>query len=311
MKPSSYVGLHPQLLHYDVGLNDGAWVGINGSAAQHLAAPGQTLTYKWYAGDVRIHKDDTVTVMPLELGATNLISSDRILHASKGAIGALIIEPADATWVESPGSRALAKVTSPSVPKGFFQEAVLQFQNDVNLRIGGGDGSAVKNLAGMEDPEDSGQKAINYRTEPLWKRMQHAAARPAEDTRDLPHWDNVVANGKVGGVDPQTPVFEVTAGEPVRFRLLQTGGHTRNVVFGLHGHVWERQPYLNNSLRLGRNNFSFVEGARMGHGPTHHADLLLRHGAGGAFSIPGDYLFRDLAGPGFDGGLWGILRVVP
>jgi hypothetical protein len=49
----------------------------------------------------------------------------------------------------------------------------------------------------------------------------------------------------------------------------------------------------------------------MGHGPTNHADLLLRNGAGGAFSILGDYLFRDFAGPGFDGGLWGILRVVP
>jgi hypothetical protein len=49
----------------------------------------------------------------------------------------------------------------------------------------------------------------------------------------------------------------------------------------------------------------------MGHGATGHSDLLLRHGAGGAFAIPGDYLFRDLSGPGFDNGLWGILRVIP
>jgi hypothetical protein len=32
----------------------------------------------------------------------------------------------------------------------------------------------VENLGCVEDPEDSGQKAINYRTDPLWKRMQHA-----------------------------------------------------------------------------------------------------------------------------------------
>ncbi len=37
--------------------------------------------------------------------------------------------------------------------------------------------------------------------------------------------------------------------------------------------------------------------------------LLLRNGAGGKFTIRGDYLFRDQAGPGLDHGLWGILRV--
>ena len=267
LKPSKYVGLHSQLLHYDVSRHDGAWVGDNGALADHLAAPGQTITYRWYAGHVKVHKDETVTVIPIEFGATNLISSDRILHASRGAFGALIIEPADATWNETAASRAMAKVTSASTPGGFFRELVLQFQNDVNLRMGDGNGTPVPNLAGIEDPEDSGQKAINYRTEPLWKRMQHAADLPAEDTRDIADWDNAVANGQVGGTDPQTPVYKVTAGEPVRFRLLQAGGHTRNIVFGLHGHVWDRQPYVANSNRLGQNGFSFVEGARMGHGP--------------------------------------------
>jgi hypothetical protein len=33
--------------------------------------------------------------------------------------------------------------------------------------------------------------------------------------------------------------------------------------------------------------------------------------AGGAFLIPGDYLFRDQTGIGLDGGLWGLLRVLP
>jgi hypothetical protein len=47
----------------------------------------------------------------------------------------------------------------------------------------------------------------------------------------------------------------------------------------------------------------------MGIGPTDHFNLLTT--AGGAFRIPGDYLFRDMASFGFDGGLWGIFRVVP
>jgi hypothetical protein len=47
----------------------------------------------------------------------------------------------------------------------------------------------------------------------------------------------------------------------------------------------------------------------MGHGPTNHFDILLRYGAGGASSIPGDYLFRDQVGMGLDAGLWGLFRV--
>jgi manganese oxidase len=322
LRASNYVGLHPQMLYYDPSRYDGIAVGNNGVPTSQMVPAGQTATYKWYAGDIRVNSDGTVTATPIEFGATNLISSDRLLHASKGAIGALIIEPADATWLEDGISKTLPGGTvinqtarsSATVTSGgdSFREFVLQFQNDVNLRSGdlSATGNPVRNLGGEEDSEDSGQKAINYGTEPLWKRMQHAPETPFTDTDDYTDWDDVVSNGKVGE-DPQTPIFVAGAGQPVRFRLLQSGGHGRNVSFALHGHVWDRQPYLNNSTQLGRNGFSFLEGAHMGHGPTNHADLLLQNGAGGAFSITGDYLFRDFAGPGFDGGLWGILRVTP
>ena len=187
LRPSKYVGLHPQLLYYDVSKNDGAWVGNNGAITNHLAAPGESITYRWYAGNVWVHGGDNpiVTIRPMEFGATNLISSDRILHASRGAFGALIIEPADATW--SANARSSAKVTTATVPEGFFNDFVLQFQNDVNLRMGDAN-AVVKNLAGIEDPEDSGQKAVNYRTEPLWKRMQHAAETPLDQTRAFTDW---------------------------------------------------------------------------------------------------------------------------
>ncbi len=313
--PSHSVGLHPQLLYYDVSRYDGANVGGN---SVQTALPGHSTTYEWYAGDIRINPDGTVTATPIELGATNLISSDPIEHASKGAIGALIVEPADATWTEDTYSRAAATVTSPSLPEGSFREFVLLFQNDVNMTM---DGQPVKDLGGLEDPEDSGQKAINYRTEPLWKRMQNAPETPFTQTDDFPDWFNVVSNSKVGNAsyqfptahpgDPFTPVFTAHAGQAVRFRLLQPGGHSRNMVFALHGHVWDKEPYVNASTRLGRNGFSFWEGAHMGLGPSGHFDVLLRHGAGGKSSVTGDFLFRDQVSMGFDDGLWGILRVVP
>ena len=323
LQVSNSVGLHPQMLYYDPSRYDGISVGNNGVPSSQMASSGQTVTYKWYAGDIRVNADGTVTATPIEFGATNLISSDRLLHASKGAIGALIVEPADATWTVdtvaetlptnvavNQTQRASARVTSGGTT---FREHVLQFQNDVNMRMGilSATGEAVRNLGGEEDAEDSGQKAVNYRSEPLWKRMQYAPETPFASTDDFNKWDSAAWNGKVGGVDPETPIFTARPGEPVRFRLLQAGGHSRNMVFTLYGHVWDRQPFLNGSTQLGQNTFSFWEGAHMGHGPTNHADLLLRNGAGGAFKIQGDYLFRDFAGPGFDGGLWGLLRVAP
>lgn len=317
LRPSEFVGLHSQLLYYDPSRFEGIPVGNNGPPTTGIVPPGQSITYRWYAGDIRINTNGTATATPIELGATNLISSDRILHASKGAIGALIIEPPDATWVEDAATRAAATVTSASTTGSPFREFVVQFQNDVNMRIdstnsesigGVNVGAPVKNLAEMEDPEDTGQKAINYRTEPLWKRMQHAPETPLNQTDDFPDWFDVLANVKVGE-DPQTPVFTATRGQQTRFRLLQPGGHARNIVFAVHGHVWDKEPYILNSTRIGRNTFSFWEGARMGHGPTNHFDVLFRNGAGGKFGIAGDYLFRDQAHPGLDHGLWGILRV--
>ncbi|MFN0119410.1 MAG: copper oxidase, partial [Blastocatellia bacterium] len=241
---------------------------------------------------------------PIEFGATNLISSDPIKHSNKGAVGALIIEPQGATWIEDINSRASATVTSTA---GTFREFVTIFQTDINLRFG--DGTAVPNTAEAEDPEDSGQKAFNYRTEPMWKRLGFAPDAPLTTTRTI-NFTNALSNSLVGG-DPVTPVFTAKAGTPIRFRVLNPAGHARNNVFAVHGHIWEQEPYLNNSRSLGSNPLSEWKGSVFGIGPSSHFDVLLKNGAGGKFLIPGDYLYRTQASFQFDGGLWGIFRVTP
>jgi hypothetical protein len=307
------------MLYYDVSRFDGANVGRNGN---QLAAPGQTVTYEWYAGDITVNPGTTaVSPTPIEFGAINLMSSDRIEHASKGGIGALIIEPRDAFISEfDPSRHSMANINGGF--EGGFREFVLIYQNDVNMRTDGslgqicnpgysppsGQGWPVENLGCEEDPEDSGQKAVNYRTEPLWKRMQHAPGTPFPTTDDFPDWQDVLSNTKVG-TEPQTPILPAIPGQSVRLRVLMPGGHSRNIVFDLHGHQWDKEPYVANSTQIGRNTFSFWEGARTGHGPSNHFDALLRNGAGGKFSITGDYLFLDHVGTGLDNGLWGILRV--
>jgi beta-lactam-binding protein with PASTA domain len=165
----------------------------------------------------------------------------------------------------------------------------------------------------VEDAEDSGNKAVNYRSEPMWFR--HGESVPGADfetTRNIDFKD-ILSNSKVGG-DPETPVFTATSGTPVRFRLLQPGGHPRNGVFEVHGHIWQREPYQTldpsvGSEVLGDNLHSEHYGAQAGLGPMNHFEILLENGAGGAFSVPGDYLWRNMASFQFDGGQWGIFRV--
>jgi hypothetical protein len=245
------------------------------------------------------------------------MASDRIKHASKGAIGSLIIEPENSTWVTDYEAgtgqklRAAATVTVTDAQGnrvGTFREIAVQFQDDVNMRTGSGDGEAIENLAEAEDSEDSGQKAFNYRSEPLWNRMGRAEASTPLTVTNEDDFTNVLTNEQTGR-DPVTPILEVAPGTETRFRVTQSGGHARNHVLTIHGHSWQESPYADGSTRIGDNPKSNEFGAQHGIGPTSHFNMVLKNGAGGKFLVPGDYLFRDLASFTFDGGMWGILRV--
>ncbi len=299
--PSNKVGLHAQLVAYDVTKSDGANVGINNG---QLVAPDDTepKVYRWYAGDVRL-VDGNLMATPMELGAINLISSDRIKHSNKGAIGALIIEPEGSNWVTDLGTRASATVTKSDAST--FREFVVLHQDDINLRY---NGNQPVPIVGVEhDAEDTGQRALNYRTEPLWQRLGYAPDANEEFTRTLDFTD-ALSNNQVGG-DPETPVFTAIAGDEVRFRVLQPGGHARNSSVTLHGHSWQRMPYVNDSKRIGNNILSNWIGVQEGHGPANHFDIVPTHGAGGKYSVTGDYLYRDLTPSHFDNGSWAIFRV--
>ncbi len=337
--PSSHVGLHPQLVFFDVTRSDGMNVGNN---PVQTAAPGGTVTYQWYAGDIHINPDTNYgTPIPIEFGATNLSSSDPIKHSNKSAIGSLIIEPKGYVWSVDSDSTHSAFVHKPVDPSQSpcagcpvtvegFREQVLQFQNDINLRFGGnntryGNNNPVPNLAEAEDPEDSGQKAINYRTEPHWTRLcyfpslpltggdprypQTGCPNPAESTHQI-DVRNVLHNSQIGGLDPVTPIFTAKTGQEVRFRVLHSGGHARNNVFMVHGHIWQEMPYQTGSKStvIGFKNDSPWHGSQYGHGPSNHFDTVI-YSAGGRFGVQGDYLYRTFQSFQFDGGIWGLFRV--
>ncbi|MFY9555566.1 MAG: copper oxidase [Blastocatellia bacterium] len=321
IKPSNNVGLHPQMVFYDVLDSDGFNVGFN---PVQTVAPGASRTYQWYAGDLAINPTTLVgSLKPFEFGGTNLMSSDTIKHSNKGAFGALVIEPLNTKWTEDANSRARATVSN-TFGNVLFRDFVLMHQTDINLRFGEGttvgNGNPVGNLRGGDDAEDSGQKGFNYRTEPLWFRMGIAPETPLSKgeaiaefgaggvaTRDI-DFSNVLSNSQVGG-DPLTPIFTATAGTRVRFHVLNAAGQARNNVFALHGHVWPQEPFTTNSTVIGENVLSEWSGAQMGVGAGFHFVAVPRNGAGGKFRVTGDYLYRTFQSMQFDGGLWGIFRV--
>jgi hypothetical protein len=169
------------------------------------------------------------------------------------------------------------------------------------------DGSPVPTVSAEEEPEDSGQKGINYRTDPIWWRVGGTATAVPAVTRT---WDYTDAFSG----DPVTPIYEVGASEQVRLRILKPGGHNRNSVPTLHGFVWARHPYSNADGVYGgtddsqtidpTNQNTFWHGEQMGHGPSNHINVVPLGGCPAA----GDFLYRDMVPVHADNGEWAIIR---
>jgi hypothetical protein len=79
-------------------------------------------------------------------------------------------------------------------------------------------------------------------------------------------------------------------------------------VFSLHGHVWQRNPYINNGTQLGNNILSQWIGSRDNHGSSDHFDALIDR-AGGSFGRAGDYLYSVFVPTQARDGAWGVFRV--
>ena len=321
IRPSEHVGMQPQMLAYDVSRDDGMNVGQNGGDG--TVFPGGSAVYTWYAGDLRRDPaTNKLIATPVEFGTTNLLPSDPIEQGIKGLGAVLVIEPQGATWTTDATTRTAATVTSKS---GTFREFVVATQSGIQLRdrngtpicpilgAAGEEGAAATTTTcqGVDDAEDTGNMGVNYRSEPMWFRLGFDPGAPFEQTREV-DMTNAVSNSQVGG-DPATPVFTAKAGTPVRFRLAEpTPGRGRNGVFNLHGHVWQREPYVAGAVPsqiIGNNPTSEFRGVQEGLGTGNHFDIVVQNGAGGAFKIPGDYLFRDQTSFMLDGGRWGLLRV--
>jgi hypothetical protein len=288
---STLVGLHPQLVAYDPLKANGLLVGFN---PNQLVAPGKQADFYWYAGELKPNGKG-FDAIPIEFGATNLTPADPLIQSQFGMVGALIIEPEGSTWIEDTASHASADV---KVPGGHdFREFVVIDQNLV-----------------ANQPKFG---AINYRSEPFTLRGLPPATPTPTGTPSLPKispegFSQAYANTvNTPATDPVTPVFTAAAGTPVRLRLLIPGTSTSNaltpgMVFMVHGHPWQEQPYIDDSTKIGFNRLSETQGAQQA-GPGQKFDLLFPS-AGGQFKVAGDYLFTTYQ-TGNSAGTWGLFRV--
>ena len=375
IRPSSYVGLSPQLVEHDVtkvGMAVGKNVVLPENNIGPLVGPNQTRTFRWFAGHLTATPAGTTTILgvtfykqnfsttPIEYGGANLLPADVIKQGPKGLMGAVVVGPAgaaiaenDLVWDHQQNNQAATRKTRASGTFGTnIRDFVAVFQKGQNHYYK--DGTPVQ-MVGAEDPVgvaedsgDSGQTAINYGTEPMWFRFglqPHTAFGNAQVPGSLGAVANpemAYDNDLVGG-EPATPVFKAAAGAQVRLHVVEPAGQHRGSVFHLHGHVWQRAPYIcpgqNDGLGaalngkcnwtdfgaatfelgsrvIGVNPIGMYEGARESVVPGNHFTILLpgdglgpTGGAGGVAKVMGDYLFRDQNAFGNTTGLWGIMRV--
>jgi manganese oxidase len=366
IRPSSKVGIHPQLVEYDVTRNDG--VNVGGNPVQTVA-PGGVRTYQWYAGDIGLgavagnplnQLIDLVTIVPtaVEFGGVNLMPADKIKQGAKSLVGAMVVEPATATWSEDTQvfdhqvgtgtrlSRAQATVCptgvagcTTAVPQAFRDFSLVLTKANTHYYK---DGTPVEHMNGEgvgipEDSQEASGMLLNYGIEPMWYRfgiLPQAPFGPAATAGSYASvenshqaYSNSLAVPGAGGVtgDPATPVFSAAAGKPARVRITNPFGTTRGSTFQMHGHLWQRDPYVCNgearfgltgaclmtsvgSRSIGSNPIGFYEAGRESWTPYSHFDIVMPS-AGGGNAVIGDYLYRDSAAFGNASGVWGIMRV--
>ena len=308
---SREVGLHPQLVAFDVNRSNGVNVGNN---PPMTVKPGQSGKFTWYAGRIEQQRGEPPKYIPVEFGSIALTPSDPLMQHPFGLVGSLIIEPAGAGWQTDSNSRASANVCQ-GVCSGnnlLFREFVLVVQDDnqgLRLTEPGAAGAGPINVNPADKPLPStpttGQ-ALNYRAEPLSYRFTASDWLSNSDSKSPLGISRALSNTLVGA-DPQTPVFAASKNMPVRFRMVHPAG-VNEQVFTLHGHVWQEEPYINGSKEIGNNSMSQSQGSRDGFGPNISFDAVIEK-AGGAAGVTGDYLYRTFMGNNFSSGIWGLLRV--
>ena len=277
IQPSSYIGLHPQLVQFDPSRADGTLVGLNAAGFINplagLTPPAVGVEQvKWYAGDLKATKvggQYSLTATPIEFGGASLMPADKIKQGMKSLVGTLVIERQGATFTQDSlnldhqdgvgtrGTRAQATVCpggqnpcTMAAAGAFRSLSVVKtranthyYRDSFPVEQVNGEGIGI-----AQDSVENSNMALNYGIEPLWFRFGLAPQAPFGNTPGgfgaVPNSHQAYSNILTGNQDPVTPVLQAVAGREARIHLVEPFGAGRAGTFNLHGHVHQRQPYV-------------------------------------------------------------------
>ncbi|NJR79421.1 hypothetical protein [Sphingomonas corticis] len=287
---SANVSIVPQLVTHNMRSSPGTATGANDLGGQptgivlHTGYAGTEVANRrarsqvWFAGTFATLRKKSApskfrafTPFATERGMVASLTSfaDPIKHPAMGLVGALVIEPSDATWQADADDPTLARVTRANGQ--VHREAVLVYQDGLNLKTevarhpapGGpltaeerGGKASIADCHVCDDSYDSGDVAVNYRTEPFWARLGTSwrDAKPHPETgaaalvdlntvtfpRDI--WSDP-KRGAPDGLAVETPLIPVVEGETLVIHAVHPGGRARQRALVTYGH-----RYLDHNL---------------------------------------------------------------
>ncbi|MDD7926126.1 multicopper oxidase domain-containing protein [Actinomycetospora chibensis] len=279
---SPRVSLHPALLQYDVITDDGAYVGTNrdstvrplpledehghgpddGAVAEHDGHGHDRQNWRcyWWYADPELGKDIGQVCYLHDM-------ADIRNHRHHGLVGAIIVEPEG--WEPDDWTGPRTTVRGPGGETA--NEQVLFWHDGLRHYAFGDLTSPVADVVPGDDPEDAGQKGINYRCRPVHPRTQ------LHET-------------------PPTPTWEAEQGDTLWLRLVGACDKPRNHTFTVHGQQWPMAPWL------GRTSPQVGGLSGLTADVVHDIAMKARHA--------GDHAYRSGAFRwAVTQGMWGILRV--
>ena len=276
-----------------------------GAQEPDLALPGQRR-------DVVVHLPD----LPGMEGAHLVHSHADARHQTKhGLFGALVAEPADATWLAPDGSGATpgpdAIVARPGGSD--FREHVVFYHDEAELFD-----HLLRPLPTVAKGGEygPGSKAINLRAEPFMDRFGHVDALHADGLLPRPH-DKSLAYSSYAYGDPGTFMPRAYVGDPTKFRVLNVGP-AQHHVHHLHGGGvrWRAQPLAEDTQfdhggmkhnPVNRSTSERVDVQNLGPGESFTAEI--EGGAGGVQRAAGDFLVHCHVVEHYMAGMWLLWRV--
>ncbi|WP_104103245.1 multicopper oxidase domain-containing protein [Arthrobacter sp. 08Y14] len=290
---SPRVSLHPGLLRFDVVSDDGSYVGHNHDSTvsalnidedhdshreggqveerkDHTADHAQVnwREYWWYAD--KALAPDNHSKGPGQVCYLHDMGDIRN-HRHHGLVGALVVEPADCApegnwW--GPAANIVDRDGNPVA-----REMVIFFQDGLRHFIAGDPDLPVRDIVPGDDPEDAGQKGINYRA-----ALVNTSERLAVE-------------------NPPTPTFTAAPGDDLWVRLVCAADKPRNHTFTLHGLAWRFAPWV--SKGPWTDSLSGLTAGTTSDLTVHAAD-------------PGDHAYRSgVFRWAVTQGMWGLIRVQP